>query len=292
LLLAPGYALANHFANRAARPDSAPPPGAWSSVCITLRTSERPAPYPQRLARLHPDAAPALQANPLWPDDTAQAASHVALYRFVADLIGIRHDVAEYGCASPAGTQLALQQFRKIALFDPRASVIADLQLRLQDNWRFEARTHNIISAPLSRPVDSVYCIDFIQYISPDEEEFFIHNLRASLARDTDFLVVGSPGAPLLQDAGCRSTKVPSNAAVEVAPAGRDAGVNRGLAPYPVTVYRRNGAELKELMARFFENVFVFSMVDDVGQPGHHPNARHVFALGCCKKAAAPLPGR
>ena len=37
-------------------------------------------------------------------------------------------------------------------------------------------------------------------------------------------------------------------------------------------------------MERFFQNVFVFSMVDDVAQPGIRPNAEHVFALSCGKK--------
>ena len=49
-------------------------------------------------------------------------------------------------------------------------------------------------------------------------------------------------------------------------------------------IYRRTGAELKALMERFFQNVFVFSMVDDVAQPGIQPNAQHVFALSCGKK--------
>jgi hypothetical protein len=38
-------------------------------------------------------------------------------------------------------------------------------------------------------------------------------------------------------------------------------------------------------MERFFQNVFVFSMVADVAQPGIQPNAGHVFALSCGKKA-------
>ena len=37
-------------------------------------------------------------------------------------------------------------------------------------------------------------------------------------------------------------------------------------------------------MERFFQNVFMFSMVDDVAQPGIQPNAQHVFALSCGKK--------
>ena len=44
-------ALANYFTNVAARGSSTPPLGAWSSVCLTLRASERAAPYPVRFTR-------------------------------------------------------------------------------------------------------------------------------------------------------------------------------------------------------------------------------------------------
>ncbi len=43
--------LANYFANATASSSVTPPLGAWSSVCLTLRASEEPAPYPARFAR-------------------------------------------------------------------------------------------------------------------------------------------------------------------------------------------------------------------------------------------------
>ncbi len=315
--------LVNYFANMRARASRAPPLGTWSSVCVTLRASGQAAAYPPRFIHetaldrtgwtspVHADdlptpvglPTPVLQASPLWPDDPVQSASHLALYRFVAALMGARHDVAEYGCASPAGTRLVLQQFRKVTMFDPRSYVVGDLQWRFQDNWRFEARLHDILSAPLSRQVDSAYCVDFIQYVSRDEEDTFIRNLRDSLARASDFLLIGSPsygirntrvaaapaarsivGTDMAQwhqpDARHRpSERLPGSAQ----PAASVAG-DPGFAPTTITVYRRTGVEMKALMERFFENVFLFSVVDDVAQPGIHPNAQHVFALGCSKK--------
>ena len=201
-------ALANYFTNVAARTSSTPPPGAWSSVCLTLRASEQAAPYPMRFAREAalaraglaaaqrapvPGEAPQMpvglptqssQASGLWQGDEAQLASHLAHYRFVAAIMGVRHDVAEYGCASPAGTRLILQQSRKMTLFDPRPLVVGDLQWRFQDDWRFEARLHDIVSTPLSRQADSAYCVDFLQYISRDEEDDFCPELaRLAVAR-------------------------------------------------------------------------------------------------------------
>jgi hypothetical protein len=333
-------ALANYFANGTARSSSTPPPGAWSSVCLTLRASEEAAPYPVRFAReaalaraglaaAQGTPAPSedlqmpvglptqsLRASRLWQDDEARLASHLAHYRFIAAVLGVRHDVAEYGCASPTGTRLILQQSRKMTLFDPRPLVVGDLQWRFQDDWRFEARLHDIISKPLSRQADSVYCVDFLQYISRDEEDIFVRNLRDSLSRDFDFLLIGSPSygaradnhqhppdaetsaavaAPLSrqdfnrqdlnhQDLACRSTQGQPALSQEPPPADGLAAGNPRSARGRARIHRRTGAELKALMERFFQNVFVFSMVDDAAQPGIQPNAQHVFALSCGKK--------
>jgi hypothetical protein len=246
----------------------------------------------------------------MWQDDEARLASHLAHYRFIAAVLGVRHDVAEFGCASPTGTRLILQQSRKMTLFDPRPLVVGDLQWRFQDDWRFEAQLHDIISKPPSRQADSAYCVDFLQYISRDEEDIFVRNLRDSLSRDFDFLLIGSPSygarvgnssgaqhaagleAPAAiaahlsrrQDVACRSTQRQPALSQEPLQADDLAAGNPRSVHGQARIYRRTGAELKALMERFFQNVFVFSMVDDVAQPGIQPNAQHVFALSCGKK--------
>jgi hypothetical protein len=302
-------ALASYFANGAAHSSSTPPPGAWSSVCLSLRASEEAAPYPARFAReaaltcsgltvAQPNAgaSEALQtpagllsrgllASRLWQDDEAHSVSHLAHYRFVAAVMGIRHDVAEYGCASQAGTRLILQQSRKLILFDPRRLIVDDLQWRFQDDWRFEARLYDILSAPLPRQVDSIFCIDFLQYISRDEEGDFVRNLRDSLLHDFDFLLIGSPsyGADSPPTAQYTSgAEVPDVLTAQLS--GNDLPCWSRSACGDARICRRTGAELKVLTEQFFHNVFVFSMVDDVAHPGIHPSAQHVFALSCGKK--------
>ena len=296
--------LANYFANATASTSGTPPLGAWSSVCLTLRASEEHAPYPARferhavLARSGPAAAQctpapgeALQVpvgpptQGLWQDNDVQLASRLAHYRLVATLMGVRHEVAEYGCASPAGTRLVLQQSRRMLLLDPRPLVVGDVQWRFQDNVRIEARLHDILSMPSPRQVDLLYCINFLQYISRDDEDNFVRNLRNSLSRDFDFVLIGSPSYGAGSSAGLQSTPGDNTPRAIVAQ------LNQQDPPSPsksalseAKVFRRTGAELKALMQRFFQNVFMFSMVDDFAQPGIRPSAEHVFALGCGKK--------
>ena len=250
-----------------------------------------------------------LQASRLWQDDEARLASHLAHYQFIAAVLGVRHDVAEYGCASPTGTRLILQQSRKMTLFDPRPLIVGDLQWRFQDDWRFEAVLHDITSKPLPRRVNFGLLRRLPAIYLPDEEDIFVRNLRDSLSRNFDFLLIGSPSYGATADNPLVALHAPDAETTDVATARLDP---QGLAcrsaqrhtalseqqpqangladgkPRPergeARIYRRTGAELKALMECFFQNVFVFSMVDDVAQPGIQPNAQHVFALSCGKK--------
>jgi hypothetical protein len=326
-------AVAMYFANGAARITSVPPP-LWSSVCLTLRASEQSVPYPARFAREaadkragreiamqrptsashEADASMAdLETSPIWRDDPRQAAKALACYRFVASLMGFRHDVAELGCASPLGTRLALQQFRRITLFDPREIAVRDLSWRFRDNWRFEARVHNILAAPLPRKVDSAYSIEFLQYLSKDEEDTFVSYLRDSLSRDFDFVVIGSPcyqprtgeiatGLHARSDARSNVTLSPTDAGAvtSLQQTGNDTSsavaVSKSSSPAELRlfdpkaariaprIYLRTAEELKALMDRHFHSVFIFSMIDDdVVLPGLDSRATHIFALGCGK---------
>jgi SAM-dependent methyltransferase len=324
--------LRNYYSNRRARTVDVPPLGSWSSVCVTLRASGQPSPYPLRfereaaLKRAALQSAPQLavraglpeqqddswqdlKQSPIWRDDPAHAATALAGYRFVMGLMGFRHDVAELGCANPLGTRLVLQQFKRIALFDPRQIAVRDLSWRFRDNWRFEARVHDILAGPLPRQVDSAYSIEFIKYFSKDEEDTFVRHMRDSLSRDFDFVVIGSPcyhpgpnefdsldagdgeifasaqggAAALSTQAGPVTSSAGRGGLGQPAQNGSLRAFDHALAPIAPRTYRRTGAELKALAERHFRSVFVFSLVGDTVQPGIDPGAKHIFALGCGK---------
>jgi hypothetical protein len=237
-----------------------------------------------------------------WHEDPARLVITLASYRLVAALMGGRHDVAEFGCANPFGARLTLPQFKKLTLFDPRRAVVDDLQLRFQGDGRFEARVHDIRSGPLPRRVDSAYSIDFLQYVSPDDEDIFIRNMRDSLPREFDFLLIGSPTLDGKADIAAAQTNVVHLTGVELNKAPRPsrspqprylkttlqaepAVVAEAVAlPGEMKKYWRTPEEVKALAERYFYSVFIFSMIDSGFQPGLHANAQHVFALGCGKR--------
>jgi hypothetical protein len=46
----------------------------------------------------------------------------------------------------------------------------------------------------------------------------------------------------------------------------------------------KTGADLKAFMQRFFHNVFLFSMNDEVVHTGFEKMAHYLFVLGCARK--------
>jgi hypothetical protein len=331
--------LATYLSSWTAKVSRTPPLAAiCSSVFLTLQAPERMA---QVLPRFHGEAAidhealPARESGGLqavtpeecfgierlglttsepWQNDPAQFTSTVAAYRFVAKLMSGRHDVAEFGFASELGTRLVLRQVRELRVFDPRQLVIGQLQRYFGEALAFEARLHDILAGPLPRQFDAIYSVDFIQYLSPDEEVAFVRNLRASLARDFDFVLIGCPSyrdhggqadQPSAKSSGTaahpsaaarlqqqilppRSTARQSLLAKPSRLAETLDSTGEAVASGGMKVYRRTGEELTALMQQQFHNVFPFSMIDDVVQPGIHPNAQHAFVLGCGKNLSRP----
>ena len=236
---------------------------------MTLRASEHAAPYPLRFAReaaldaRRPAAAQRVPcrrnpANAGRPADAGFAGEPACgrtiepnwpriwrSYRFVAAMMGA--GTTSPNTVAPARLERgwSCSSSRKMTLFDPSAAVVGDLQWRFQDDWRFEARLHDIVSTPLSRQVDSAYCVDFMQYISRDEEDDFLRNLRDLLSRDCDFLLIGSPsyGAATPARSSAARSALPIDELISTAePLDQRSSVARGLPSNDLSAHR-HGAE-------------------------------------------------
>ena len=93
--------------------------------------------------------------------------------------------------------------------------------------------------------------------VDVSDEDAFIGNMAASLT-DNGVCLVGSPSL---------------ESQTYASPPSKAGHVNC-----------KTGPQLKELMERFFHNVFVFSMNDEVVHTGFYPMAHYLFALACNRK--------
>ncbi|HVL13888.1 MAG TPA: methyltransferase domain-containing protein, partial [Gemmata sp.] len=99
---------------------------------------------------------------------------------------------------------------------------------------------------------DAAYSLDVFEHIVPDREYDFVRNIARSLT-PTGVAVIGSPS---LQSQAYASE-----------------GSKLG------HVNCKDGKEYKRVMEAHFDNVFLFSMNDEVVHTGFSPMAHYLFAL-------------
>jgi 2-polyprenyl-3-methyl-5-hydroxy-6-metoxy-1,4-benzoquinol methylase len=114
-----------------------------------------------------------------------------------------------------------------------------------------------VLDGPVSGKFDAVYALDVLEHIPPAKESTFINNMISSLAPHGVALI----GTPSLQSQAYASAH------------SRIGHVNC-----------KDQLELKKLMQRWFHNVFVFSMNDEVVHSGFHAMSHYNFCLCCGKK--------
>ncbi len=201
-----------------------------------------------------------LMTNCVWHEDPKRLGIVLARYKFVAKMLAGSQDVLEVGCADAFCTRVVLQEVERLTAVDFDPLFIQDARSRMNPEWPFECRVHDILEGPVTGSFDGVFALDLLEHIPPEQEQRFLSNLARSLAAH-GVLILGSPSL---------------QSQVYASPASREGHVNCKDAP-----------GLKSLVGRYFHNVFIFSMNDEVVHTGFYPMAHYLFALCCGPKLDA-----
>jgi len=202
-----------------------------------------------------------LTTNQAWYDDPRHLLFILARYKFVAKMLSGRQKVLEVGCGDAFATRIVLQEVGEIHAVDFDPVFVRDVQQRADEKWNFTCAAHDMLDGPVPGPFDAAYLVDVLEHIPRDREAQFLANVADSLVEHA-VLIVGTPSIQSQAHASSFS---------------RAGHVNC-----------KDHKELKELLERFFRNVFIFSMNDEVVHTGFYPMAHYLFALCCSKK---PAPG-
>lgn len=187
-------------------------------------------------------------------DDPKRLVFTLARYKFVAKMLsGCRH-VLEAGCGDAWPSRIVLQEVKKLTAVDFDPAFVEDANARMADSWKFVCKQHDLLKGPVAGKFDGVYCLDVLEHIPAKHEDRFISNLVASLD-EHGVLIIGTPS---LQSQGHAS-----------------------LLSKQGHVNCKDQRELKKLMLKYFHNVFMFSMNDEVVHTGYHKMAHYLFAI-CC----------
>lgn len=199
-----------------------------------------------------------LMTNQAWHDDPRRLTFTLARYKFVAKMLSGCERVLEVGCADAFGTRIVQQEVKSVTVTDFDPLFIADVRARLTSRWPLETRVHDVLAGPFPGEFDAVYAIDVLEHIRQDQENVFIRNMIAPLG-SIGICIIGTPSI---------------HSQAYASPPSKAGHVNC-----------KTALELKTTMQRFFNNVFLFSMNDEVVHTGFAPMAQYLWALCCGRKS-------
>lgn len=198
-----------------------------------------------------------LMTNQVWEDDPRHLVFTLARYKFVSKMLSGRANVLEVGCADAFGTRLVLQEVERLTATDFDQAFVDDVLRRMDPEWKFDCRQHDLLAGPFPGGFDAAYAMDVIEHIPVEQENLFVGNIVSSLTSE-GVLILGSPSL---------------ESQAHASPPSKEGHVNC-----------KTGKGLRELMGRFFHNVFLFSMNDEVVHTGFSPMAHYLIAIGCTRR--------
>jgi 2-polyprenyl-3-methyl-5-hydroxy-6-metoxy-1,4-benzoquinol methylase len=198
-----------------------------------------------------------VEKNANWQSDPRRLVFVLARYKFVAKMLSGKRRVLEIGCGDAFPARIVLQEVGELHATDIDPLFIQDATERADPDWPFTIAVHDMLAGPVDGGFDAAYSLDVIEHIDKTDEGRFMENATASLT-PAGVLIIGTPSLESQAYAAPLSTVGHINC--------------------------KRGPELKELMLRYFENVFMFSMNDEVVHTGYQPMAHYLFAIGAGKR--------
>ena len=198
-----------------------------------------------------------LVTNQVWHDDPRRLLFVLARYKFVSKLLSGSRNVLEVGCGDAFGTRIVLQEVDSVCAVDFDAVFVRDVNDRMDRDWQFECRTHDMLAGPVDGRFDAAYSLDVIEHIEQRDEDLFVANIARSLETH-GVLIIGSPSI---------------QSQTYASPPSKEGHVNC-----------KDANEMRELLQRHFHSVFIFSMNDEVVHTGFYPMAHYLFALCTSKR--------
>jgi 2-polyprenyl-3-methyl-5-hydroxy-6-metoxy-1,4-benzoquinol methylase len=200
-----------------------------------------------------------LMTSQAWFDDPKRLTFTLARYKFAAKMLSGCKNVLEVGCADAFATRIVVQEVEKLTATDFDPLFVEDTNARMGQRWAFECRTHDMLTGPFPSQFDGIYALDVLEHIQPTDEPVFLTNMVKSLLPHGTMII----GMPSLESQPYAS------------PISKEGHVNCKSMP-----------DLKAVMQRYFHNVYMFSMNDEVVHTGYHKMAHYLFALCCSSRLA------
>ena len=190
-------------------------------------------------------------------DDPKRLAFTFSRYKFVAKMLSGCEHVLEAGCGDGFATRIVVQEVKALTAVDFDPEFVEDANSRMGEHWRFVCRQHDMLHGPVEGRFDGAYSLDVLEHIAPEREHVFVTNMIVPVT-EHGVVIIGMPSLQSQPYASAQS---------------KEGHVNC-----------KDQRELRKLMQRYFHNVFMFSMNDEVVHTGYDAMSHYNLALCCGKK--------
>lgn len=180
----------------------------------------------------------------------------LARYKFVARVLAGCDTVLEIGCGDAFATRIVAQAVGLVVATDFDAAFIDEARSRRPHHAAYVQ--HDMVAGPkyvpdrLPKVFDAAYALDVLEHIRPEREGAFLGNVAMSIGEHGTFIC----GMPSLES---------QRHASELSRAGH--------------VNCKTEDELRATLKRYFRNVFVFGMNDEVVHTGFGPMCHYRLAV-------------
>jgi len=198
-----------------------------------------------------------LRGTQVWSDDPRHLLFILARYKFVAKMFSGFGNVLEIGCGDAIGSRLVQQEVKHLKAVDFDGIFVQDAIDRADPDWPMELAVHDMLAGPVTGSFDGIYALDVLEHIPREKEDLFIRNAVASL-KDDGALIFGMPSL---------------ESQTYASPPSKAGHVNC-----------KSAVDFRQLMKKYFSQVFVFSMNDEVLHTGFYAMSHYVFVLCCGRK--------
>lgn len=200
----------------------------------------------------------AIKLGPWTMESLMRDPKHLAFvlsrYKFVAKMLEGKKKVLEVGCGDAFGLPIVAQSVGTLYAIDWEEKFIEDNSHRLSfiKNTKFIQHDINIDSLEGIK-VNAVYNIDFIEHL--ENEDIVMKNIIASYEKKEEaIMIIGTPNSTAAQYTSWMNVNLHIN-----------------LKSYD---------SLKELLNRYFYNVLMFGMNDEVIHTGYAPMCHYLWGIG------------
>lgn len=185
--------------------------------------------------------------------DPKHIAFVLSRYKFCAKMLEGKRRVMEVGSGDGIGLPIVAKAVGHVTCVDWDERHIESIRRRLLPHFsNVHLHHHDLNASPLDVKVDAIYSIDVLEHVDPDKEAGFMGNMLACLP-DDGVMITGTPNV---------------SASSYASPCSAVQHINL-----------KSMQSLRELMERYFENVFMFGMNDEVLHTGYGPMSHYLWSV-------------